>query len=231
MPSYAASKELAENIVRVACAAGTPTRALLTDMNQVLGRTAGNAVEVIEAIEFLVNPANADQRLIDVTLALAAHMLVLSGVENDVDAATVKARDALASGKAAEIFEQMVTAQGGTPDILSCYKTALTVAPKAHAIKPLHAGFVSAMDTRAIGMAVVAMKGGRTDPQAVIDHSVGFTEICQIGDDVGDSTPLAVVHCHSEDQAQAAAQAIQRAITVADTKEASLPVITEVIEG
>ncbi|WP_262695802.1 thymidine phosphorylase [Kordiimonas aquimaris] len=231
MPNYAASKELAENIVRVACAAGTPTRALLTDMNQVLGRTAGNAVEVVEAIEFLVNPATADARLMEVTLALAAHMLVIAGIEYSVEIATEKARQSLASGKAAELFEQMVTAQGGTPNILSNYQATLKVAAKAYAIKPKQAGIVTGMDTRSIGMAVVAMKGGRIDPKASIDHSVGFTDICQIGDKVDADAPLAIVRCHSDEQAREAIKAVQSAVVVADIKEAPLPVISEVIEG
>lgn len=231
MPNYAASKELAENIVRVACAAGTPTRALLTDMNQVLGTTAGNAVEVIEAIEFLINPNDADSRLLEVTIALAAHMLVSAGVEKGVDIATDKARTALDNGKAADLFEKMVAAQGGGSDILGTYKSKLKTAPITREIASPEKGFVSAMDTRAIGMAVVSMKGGRTDPQAKIDHSVGFTHICQIGDEVGAGLPLALVHCQTEAQAEEAEKAIRSAIQLSAKKPVSTPVITEVIGG
>jgi thymidine phosphorylase len=231
MPTYEASKELAQNIVRVANAANTPTRALLTDMNQVLGRTAGNAVEVIETIEFLTNPSEADGRLLDVTIALAAHMIVLAGIEGDVAVAQHKADAALRSGKAAEIFEQMVMAQGGTKNILTHYKQSLKLAPVERAIFCSSQGYVSVMDTRAIGMAVVGMDGGRTDPKANIDHSVGYTHICQLGDEIDPAAPVARVRCQTEDQADAAAAAFLGAIELSDTKPHLKPVVSEIIES
>lgn len=231
MPTYGESKALAQNIVRVANAANTPTRALLTDMNQVLGRTAGNAVEVIETIEFLTNPGEADNRLLDVTIALAAHMIVLAGIEGDVTVAERKADEALRSGKAAEVFEHMVTAQGGTKNILTQYKQSLKLAPVERAIFCSGQGYVNAMDTRAIGMAVVAMNGGRTDPKSDIDHSVGYTHICQLGDTIDPSAPVARVRCQTEGQADAATAAFLNAIDISDAKPQLKPVVSEIIES
>lgn len=229
MPTYQKSKELAQNIVRVANAAGTPTRALLTDMNQVLGRTAGNAVEVIETIEFLTNPAQADARLTDVTLALAAHMLVLAGVETEVSVARGRALAVLTNGAAAEVFEKMVAAQGGGNRILTSYRDELKIAPHVIEVTAEHGGYVSAMDTRAIGMAVVALGGGRTDPGADIDHSVGFANICQIGDKVEAGAPLAVVYCHDGDTGAAAADAMRSAIEIGQEAVETRPVVAEIV--
>ncbi len=230
MSTHVQAKQLAQNIVRVANAAGTPTTALLTDMNQVLGRTAGNAVEVVETIEFLTNPSLADKRLVDVTIALAAYMLVMSGVEQSVEKATVKATQALENGSAAEIFEKMVAAQGGGNNILSTYSSKLSVAPVDYVIECAEDGYVSSMDTRAVGMAVVEMGGGRTDPTAKIDHAVGLTHICQIGDRVTVGAPLARVRVHDEASAEVAAAAVKSAITVSNEMPKVLPVVSEIIE-
>jgi len=230
MDTHEKAKQLAQNIVRVANAAGTPTTALLTDMNQVLGRTAGNAVEVLETIEFLTNPSEAEQRLLDVTIALAAYMLVLSRVEKNVERGTIKAKNVLENGSAAEIFEKMVAAQGGGNNILSSYQSKLTVAPVEFVVESQADGYVTAMDTRAIGMAVVAMGGGRTDPTAKIDHAVGLTHICQIGDSVGAGKPLAHVRTHDEASAEIAAAAVRSAVTIGGKMPKLLPVVSEIIE-
>lgn len=229
MPNDKQSKALAENIVRVATAAGTPTRALMTDMNQVLGRTAGNAVEVIEAIEFLTDPASADPRLVDVTLSLAAHMLALAGVEDDIAAARSHALGVLTNGHAAERFEQMVAAQGGARDILTSHREHVVVATGITEVTAERTGYVTAMDTRAIGMAVVAMGGGRTDPAASIDHAVGLTHICQIGDKIEAGAPLALVRSYESGAGAAAADAVRRAVTIADAAPEAGPAVAEII--
>ena len=231
MSDYSKAKELAQNIVRVAGAAGTPTRALLTDMNQVLGRAAGNAVEVIEAIEFLTEPAKADTRLLDVTVALAAHMLTISGVFKDLEAATAASNQSLQDGTAAEVFEKMVAAQGGPGDILSSLAQHVTVAEHAIAVTSDEAGYVTEQDTRAIGMAVVAMGGGRTDPAAQIDHAVGLTDIVQIGDRLEQGDPLAIVRAHDKATAERAAEEVRAAIKVSATQVSAKPVVAEIIEG
>lgn len=232
MPTYEKSRDLAQNIVRVANAAGTPTRALLTDMNQVLGRTAGNAVEVHEAIEFLVDPGAADQRLYDVTLALAAHMLVLAGVVDTVTAGIEAAAKSLSDGSAAELFEKMVEAQGGGAGILAGYQTAVNIAKAEVAINSDRDGYVTGQDTRAIGMAVVTMGGGRTDPNAKVDHAVGLTHICQIGDRIEKGQPLAMIRAHDTAAAvEQVAEAVRNAIYIGDDSVDMHPVVAEVIEG
>src|SRR5690606_39203988 len=111
------AEELAASIVTVAKGAGLPTTALVTDMNQPLGRSAGNALEVAECVEFL-REGTGDQRLCEVTLALAAEMLQLGGLAPGAEAARAKAQDALDSGRAAECFQAMVATLGGPADFL-----------------------------------------------------------------------------------------------------------------
>src|SRR6202042_3387703 len=117
LPDLERARELARAIVEVGAGNGMPTTALLTDMNQVLGRTAGNAVEVRESIDQLTGAAS-DARLREVTIALSAELLLLGGVHADVDAARAAACTALDSGAAAERFGAMVTELGGPADLL-----------------------------------------------------------------------------------------------------------------
>jgi len=229
MPTFDLSKELATNIARVANAAGTPTSALLTDMNQVLGTTAGNALEVVESIDMLVEPAKADKRLVDVTLALAARMLTLSGLATDDDMGRDMAEGALASGAAAEVFGKMAAAQAGPSDLMDTYRESLIVAPVASEAKSLRSGYVSGMDTRAIGMAVVAMGGGRTDPAQDIDHSVGFSAVCQIGDKVEAGDVFALVHHADSAKAERAAEAFLGAVTLSQEPPEKTPIVAEII--
>jgi thymidine phosphorylase len=231
MDSLDKARTLAKNIVRVANAANTPTTALLTDMNQVLGRTAGNAVEVLETVEFLTDPANADKRLLDVTLDTAAHMLAISGASSSEEAARNAAENALNSGKAAEIFGRMVAAQGGPADFMENHGNYLKFAPVVKPVFASDSGYVTAMDTRGIGMAVVALGGGRIDPSQKIDHSVGITEICQIGDRIEGDQPIAMVYAASEDAAAEACASVQTAVTLGGDAPALQPITAEIIRG
>ncbi|MEO5770667.1 MAG: thymidine phosphorylase, partial [Burkholderiaceae bacterium] len=163
-----AARALATSLVDVAAAAGLPTRALITDMNQVLGHSAGNALEVREAIDFLTGQASGrtsarasegarDPRLLEVTLALASEMLVLCGLARSTEAGRDQASAALDSGRAAERFERMVVALGGPSGVLSPRFAGLSEAPIAIDVPAPSTGFIEGMDTRAIGLLVVAL--------------------------------------------------------------------------
>ena len=143
----------------------------------------------------------------------------------------MKAETALANGKAAEIFGQMVTAQGGPVDFMENYNSHLTLAPVVKAVPASREGYVDAMDARAVGMAVVALGGGRVDPTQKIDHSVGITQICQCGDQLAKDEPLAMVYAADEAAADEAIARVQAAISLADTKPAANPVTAEIIRG
>ncbi|MCR9516492.1 thymidine phosphorylase [Vibrio alginolyticus] len=213
MPTYEASEELAKSIVAVANGAGTKTTAILTDMNQVLASSAGNAVEVREAVRFLTGEYR-NPRLLEVTMASCAEMLVLGKLAENTENARAKLMEVLDNGKAAECFGKMVAGLGGPADFVENYDNYLE---KAAIIKPVYAtetGIVSAMDTRAIGMAVVAMGGGRRVATDEIDYAVGFDEFIRLGEVADSDKPLAVIHARTEEQWEEAAKALRSAIKV-----------------
>ncbi|TMX56991.1 thymidine phosphorylase [Vibrio alginolyticus] len=213
MPTYEASEELAKSIVAVANGAGTKTTAILTDMNQVLASSAGNAVEVREAVRFLTGEYR-NPRLLEVTMASCAEMLVLGKLAENTEDARAKLMEVLDNGKAAECFGKMVAGLGGPADFVENYDNYLE---KAEIIKPVYAtetGIVSAMDTRAIGMAVVAMGGGRRVATDEIDYAVGFDEFIRLGEVADSDKPLAVIHARTEEQWEEAAKALRSAIKV-----------------
>lgn len=224
MPTYALSQDLAQAIVGVANGAGCKTTALLTDMNQVLASSAGNAVEVREAVRFLTGEYR-NPRLLEVTLALCVEMLLSGGLANDEADARAKLQAVLDNGKAAEVFGRMVAAQQGPIDFVERYDSYL---PAATLSKPVYAenlGIISAMDTRALGMAVVSLGGGRRRASDAIDYSVGLTEVARLGDKVDAQQPLAMIHANDEESWQQAADAVRSAMMLSDKAPEATPVV------
>jgi thymidine phosphorylase len=216
MPTREEADELARAIVEVAQGNGLPTSAMLTDMNQVLGRTAGNAVEVRESIDHLTG-AVSDPRLREVTLALSAELLRLGGVEPDEESARAAAERALDGGQAAERFGAMVAELGGPADLIERPDVHLPRAPVTVAAEPAGAGTVATVDVRAIGLAVVGLGGGRVRETDEVDHGVGLTDVAAIGEEVAPGErPLAVVHARSEADAERAAEALRAAYALGE---------------
>ncbi len=220
------ARALAESLVRVANGAGLRTSALLTDMNEPLASAAGNAVEVAYAVEYLTG-RRREPRFHEVTVALSAEMLLLGGLAPDAISARARVEDAIASGRAAEAFSRMVAALGGPRDLLDRSHVLLAAAPVMREVGPEQAGFVQAIANREIGLAVVALGGGRTRPQDTIDHAVGFTRLAAMGERVDASRPLAVVHARSEPLAEAAASALRRAYRLGDEPRSRSPLILD----
>lgn len=217
LPTLDEARELARSIVEVAAGAGLPTVALLTDMNEVLGRNAGNALEVAEAIDLLAG-RGGDERLREVTLELAREMLALGGLDPS------RAEPALRSGAAAERFERMVAALGGPRDILA---RKLEAAPVVRPAPPRRAGFVARIDVRAVGLAIVELGGGRTRAEDPIDHRVGLAEVAGLGERVGPERPLALVHARSEAEAARAAARLAEAFSIAEAPPSRTPLVLE----
>lgn len=213
MEDIESAKALARSIVDVANGAGTKTSAVITDMNQVLGHSVGNAVEVREAIDYLQNK-NVDPRLDLVTKTLCQQLLVSAGLFKSPEEALRKINDVLQSGKAMEKFNTMVCALGGPSDLGENPDLYL---PKAEIIRPVfarHAGYVNAIPVRDVGMLIVGLKGGRVHPDQKLDYATGLTDFCQIGDFVDPQTPLAVVHARTEEQFKQTADALRDLISV-----------------
>jgi thymidine phosphorylase len=230
MPTLEGARELAEAIVEVAQGNGLPTTALITDMDRVLGRTAGNAVEVLESIEGLTDPASLDPRLREVTLALSAELLVLGRVESDQVAARAAAERVLDAGAAAERFAAMVAELGGPADLLEAPARHLPTAAARVEVAPARAGVVERADVRAVGLAVVALGGGRVRESDPVDHSVGLTDVAAPGDRVGPAErPLAVVHAADEEAAERCADAIRDAYLIGEAATDLPPPVLEVL--
>ena len=204
------ARDLAQSLVTVANGAGLKTSALITDMNEPLASAAGNALEVQNAVDFLTG-AHRDKRLEEVTLALATELLLLCGKADSADWARALAKAALDNGLAASIFQKMVSALGGPADFVENPAKHLPKAKIVKAAPPTEKGVVASVDTRALGLAVVALGGGRTRAEDAIDHSVGLTALAGIGDEVGPERPLAFVHARDDGTAEAAAAAVRAA--------------------
>jgi thymidine phosphorylase len=214
LPDLDSARELARAIIEVAEGNGLRTAALLTDMNQVLGASAGNALEVRECVQALTG-AGVDPRLREVTLALSAELLVLGGLSEDVTAARAAAEDALHHGAAADRFAAMVAALGGPADLLERPEAYLPAAPVAWEVHALEPGRVTAIDVRAVGVAIVGLGGGRARESDPVDHAVGLTEVAGLGELVAPGgRPLAIVHARDRDGADRAAAALLDAYTL-----------------
>ena len=218
------ARTLARSLVDVAKRAGLPTVALISDMNQVLGDHAGNALEVREAVDFLTG-TRREPRLLKLTLELGAEVLVLAGLDASVEAARKRLAAALYHGHAAERFAQMVAARGGPCDVLR--DAALPQAPVQRAVPAPGSGYVATVDTRALGLAVVELGGGRRRGGDVVDPRVGLAFCRPIGAAVHSGDALAVVHAADDASADAAVRAVLAAYHVGIIAVAPPPLILE----
>ncbi len=217
--AFAASTEmaraLAQSLVSVANGAGLPTRALITDMNQVLGHSCGNGLEVWEALEFL-RGKRREPRLLEITTALCAELLVLGQLATDRDDANIRIGRVLGDGSALERFARMVAALGGPADFVERPKQYLVAAPVSCPAPAPRDGWISHVATRDIGLLVIELGGGRRQAADRIDHRVGFSEVLGVGVRVRAGDPLAIVHAADDAAAQAAAGKLADLITLAD---------------
>jgi thymidine phosphorylase len=214
MQDYNDARALADSIVQVANGAGLPTVGLLTDMNQVLGRTAGNAVEVKEAVDYLTGK-NIDPRLHDVTAALTAELLVIGKLFATTAEARTQIDKVLQNGRAAEKFASMVAGLGGPADFIEKPEKYLKQTAVIRDYYPAQTGTVTAIDTRGLGIGIVEMGGGRARPSDGIDHSVGLTQIAQPGEQVGTGArALATIHAADEAAWQRMAEKLSSVVTL-----------------
>ncbi|WP_417659905.1 thymidine phosphorylase [Pseudidiomarina sp.] len=230
MQTESDASELAESLVAVANGAGLATSAILTDMNEVLAESAGNAIEVREAIRYLTGEYRAP-RLHEVTVALSAEMLLLGGLAEDFKQAQSKVEHVLSSGAAAERFSQMVVQLGGPSDLLSNYQHHLPLAKVAKPVFVNTAGFVTKIDTRAVGMAVVALGGGRQRSTDTLDFGVGLDAIVGLGTYIDNKTPVAMLYARDEESWEDAAERVRNAVTLATAPAAASKVIYRYIRN
>lgn len=224
IPEPDRARELAHSLVEVANGAGLPCSALITDMDEVLGLTAGNAIEVLESIDHLTGK-HREPRLHEVTVELAAELLQHTGLSPDAEAARAKIEQVLDDGSAAERFAGMTRALGGPADLLERPAEHLPLAPVQRPVCPSRRGWLTSMDVRAVGLAVLAMGGGRRRADQAIDPGVGLSAMRGRGTELGPDAPLCIVHARSEAQAEECAQELLRVIELQEEPPEPHPVI------
>jgi pyrimidine-nucleoside phosphorylase len=224
MPERDRAAELARTMIRIGAARGKRMVALLTAMDRPLGHAVGNALEVEECVLLLRGEGPADVR--EVTLALAAEMLVLGGAADDASAAWGMAAAALDDGRALALLRRIVEAQGGNPAVLD----DPAILPQAEARRVLHAersGTLTRMDVRAIGEAAVELGAGRRTLDAVIDPAVGLYITVKPGDAVEKGQPIATVHARAGTVAEIIGRRVLDAMEIGEASAAPLPLIVE----
>lgn len=194
------ARQLAQTIVKTAQLANISCRAILSDMNEVLGRHAGNSLEILEVIEWY-NGKSRDMRLSEVSMELAAQALIGAGLTADVSQSRERVRKVIDDGTAAEYFERMVHAQSGISNILSAYKKYLPKAPVIHDVYSPNFGIITRQNCEQLGLIIVKLNGGRHYADQPIDYGVGLSHIREVGDFIDAQTPLLSIHAATEEDA------------------------------
>ena len=216
MASIEDARALAESLVAVANGAGLITTALITDMDEPLALCAGNAIEVRYAAEFLLNRL-VSSRVMEITLALGAELLLSAGIDNHPAEARARLQRMLDSGAAAEHFDRMVALLGGPANFLRDHDKHLPQAPIVNLVYADDDGVVSSIRTRALGLAVIELGGGRRVASDMIDHRVGLSHLLGKGFRADFETPLCRIHAADEASAARAAGIVKKAYTLGET--------------
>ena len=215
---------LAHALVRTGNSCGIHTRALLTDMNQPLGQAVGNSIEVKECVELLRGDVQEGARpVLDLSVELSSHMLVLSKVDDSLEAARERLNGVVASGAALECFRKNVEEQGGEPRVCDDPAKFLPLVTESFKVESARSGFVTKVNTAEIGHAIAAIGGGRVRIDDTIDPTVGFMAQVKIGDRVNSDTALGTIYCRDDSKAREAGARIQAAYEVADQSPLELP--------
>lgn len=226
MREFEDSRKLAEMMTSVGRAMSKRVVALITDMNQPLGRWVGNAVETFEAIETLHGDLEGD--FAELCLELAAQMLIVGGVEKDLNAARKQARDAITSGQALERFRACIEAQGGNLHVLDDPKL-LSQASKQRVITAPRSGFITGIETDEIGRIVMDWGGGRRRLEDKIDYSVGLRLFAKLGDQVDAGDPLAMAYYNDESKFEEMDARLRAAYRIGESAPKPEPLIKAVV--
>jgi pyrimidine-nucleoside phosphorylase len=224
------AEALAHALVSTGNSCGIKTRALLTDMNQPLGGMVGNSLEILECINLLRREANEAARpVLDLSMELCAHMLVLANVDQTIEAAHKRLDKVLKSGKALECLQKNVAAQGGDPRVCDAPQDFLPLVSETVKVESPRSGFITRVDTTEIGHAIAAIGGGRVRIEDTVDPTVGFTSELKLGDQVRAGDAIGVVYCGDSDAAAEAARRIQAAYEIGDAPMQLPQLVKEIV--
>jgi pyrimidine-nucleoside phosphorylase len=231
MREEARARDLAHALVSTGNSCGIKTRALLTDMNQPLGGAVGNSLEIQECIEILRGEANeAAQPVLDLSMELCAHMLMLANVDQTIEAARERLQKVLKSGKALECLRSNIEAQGGEPRVCDDPGRFLPLVRETVKVESPRSGFITRVDTTEIGHAIAAIGGGRVRIEDTVDPTVGFTSELKLGDQVRAGDAIGTVYCADSSAAAGAARRIQAAYHIGEAPpEKPLKLVKEIV--
>jgi thymidine phosphorylase len=208
---------LAHALVSTGNSCGIKTRALLTDMNQPLGRAVGNSLEVEECINILRGEvAEGARPVLELSLELSAHMLLLTNVDQTIEAAHSRLQKVLESGEALECLRRNIAAQGGEPRVCDAPAAFLPLVRESLGVESPRSGFITNVDTTEIGRAIAAIGGGRVRIEDTVDPTVGFIAEIKLGDKVSAGEAIGVVYCADEGKAREAVKKITDAYHIGD---------------
>jgi pyrimidine-nucleoside phosphorylase len=232
MREHDRAKALASALVSTGNSLGVRSEALITDMNQPLGRAVGNSVEVLECIELLRGEfQEAARPVLELSIELAARMIVLSGLETSVDSARGRVEELHRTGAALECFRKNVESQGGDPRVCDDPARILPLTEKVFKVESPRSGFVVKVETGEVGHAIAEAGGGRVRTEDRIDPTVGFVTDVRIGDELRAGDPIGLVYCNAADRGQRAVERIRTAYEIGDAAPTELPrLIKEVID-
>lgn len=229
MQDLESATALAQSIANVANGAGVKTQAIITDMNQVLGDSAGNALEIIETVDYLTGKYR-EPRLHNVVVRLAQGMLINTGLAASETDALTKINHALDSGKAADLFSKMIASMGGPSDLLENPWHSMQQAAVIKDITAPSDGYIAAMQTRDIGLMIVEMGGGRTANDQDIDHRVGLDAVKPIGTKISKGDVIGRIHANDNAQAQHAISQYLASVTITEQAPEVQPEIYKIVE-
>ncbi|MDB6126417.1 MAG: pyrimidine-nucleoside phosphorylase [Verrucomicrobia bacterium] len=226
MKDKARARELAQTLVSVATAMGAPTRAVLTAMEEPLGRAVGNALEVAESIECLRGRGPADT--MEVTYVLGEEMLLLTKVEKTREAARARLETVIANGAALTKFRELVAAQGGDARVIDD-PSKLPQAKLQVSLPASRGGFVQDVDAMTVALAALRLGAGRARAEDKIDAAVGISGLVKVGEKIAAGAPLAVFHANSEATLEEARKMLAGGIMIGETPRAPIKLIDEII--
>jgi pyrimidine-nucleoside phosphorylase len=231
MREHKRAKELAQALVKTGNSLGVRSEALITDMNQPLGRAVGNSVEVLECIQLLRGEVDEAARpVLDLSIELAARMVVLAKLEDSVEAARARVTRVHESGAALECFRKNVEAQSGDPRVCDEPANVLPLTEKVFKVESARSGFLNAVNTEEIGYAIAEAGGGRVRIEDQIDPTVGFLSDVKIGDEIRSGDLIGTVFCADSDKGEQAVARIQNAYQIGETLVEPPVLIKEVIK-
>lgn len=230
MREFEDSKKLARALVKTGNDFGVKTEAVISDMSQPLGKYVGNALEIYECIKILRSEAEtAMLPTLELSIELSARMLVLSNISDSLNDARSKIRNLLESGKALEKFRENIKCQNGDSKVCDDPEMLFDKHLVKYQINSQTSGFISEIDTLAIGNAIVEIGGGRTKAEDSIDAAVGFAGGTKIGDEVRANETLGTLYCRDENQAHLISEKLQNAYKISESQPQKIELIREIV--